>query len=230
MASGKTSGMTPEGQGDDSFGAKASSAGNFKCNKRRIADYPNLWSYTRELYQTPGIRETVDFSHIILSATSAGSKPRQLVAALGWCFALLVLAAVELEQALAAHVWIEHFRETAQRPHQMLRLALAGLPRIHSKRQRAGQNPRAAHGYSDTGVNEKHADVNGVAAPAMNAGRHQRAGGLGPLNWRRRAGEIANARDKNHNADEDHEPGCDPVEVGSWNREGQRQQVIQDEA
>jgi len=64
MASGKTSGMTPEGQGDDSFGAKASSAGHFKCNKRRIADYPNLWSYTRELYQTPGIRETVDFSHI----------------------------------------------------------------------------------------------------------------------------------------------------------------------
>jgi putative glutathione S-transferase len=38
--------------------------GHFKCNVRRIADYPNLWSYTRELYQTPGIRETVDFDHI----------------------------------------------------------------------------------------------------------------------------------------------------------------------
>ncbi len=31
---------------------------------RRIADYPALFSYTRELYQQPGIRETVDFAHI----------------------------------------------------------------------------------------------------------------------------------------------------------------------
>ena len=38
--------------------------GHFKCNLRRIVDYPNLWSYTRQLYQTPGIRETVDFDHI----------------------------------------------------------------------------------------------------------------------------------------------------------------------
>ena len=38
--------------------------GHFKCNIRRLVDYPNLWSYTRELYQTPGIRETVDFGHI----------------------------------------------------------------------------------------------------------------------------------------------------------------------
>jgi putative glutathione S-transferase len=38
--------------------------GHFKCNLRRIVDYPNLWSYTRDLYQTPGIRETVDFDHI----------------------------------------------------------------------------------------------------------------------------------------------------------------------
>ena len=38
--------------------------GHFKCNIRRIVDYPSLWSYTRELYQTPGIRETVDFRHI----------------------------------------------------------------------------------------------------------------------------------------------------------------------
>lgn len=34
--------------------------GPFKCNKRRLVDYPNLWSYTRELYQLPGISETVD--------------------------------------------------------------------------------------------------------------------------------------------------------------------------
>lgn len=34
--------------------------GAFKCNLRRLADYPNLWAYTRELYQMPGIAETVD--------------------------------------------------------------------------------------------------------------------------------------------------------------------------
>jgi glutathionyl-hydroquinone reductase len=34
--------------------------GAFKCNIRRLIDYPNLWAYTRELYQMPGIAETVD--------------------------------------------------------------------------------------------------------------------------------------------------------------------------
>src|SRR5690606_6406677 len=38
--------------------------GHFKCNLRRIVDYPNLWNYTRELYQIPGIEETVNFEHI----------------------------------------------------------------------------------------------------------------------------------------------------------------------
>lgn len=38
--------------------------GHFKCNIRRIVDYPNLWGYTRDLYQWPGVRETVDFRHI----------------------------------------------------------------------------------------------------------------------------------------------------------------------
>jgi glutathionyl-hydroquinone reductase len=37
---------------------------HFKCNLRRIVDYPNLWPYTRELYQYPGVAETVDFGHI----------------------------------------------------------------------------------------------------------------------------------------------------------------------
>ena len=36
--------------------------GAFKCNLRRIVDYPNLWGYTRELYQMPGIAETVDIA------------------------------------------------------------------------------------------------------------------------------------------------------------------------
>lgn len=38
--------------------------GHFKCNLRRLADYPNLWAYTRELYQWPGVAGTVDFTHI----------------------------------------------------------------------------------------------------------------------------------------------------------------------
>ncbi len=38
--------------------------GHFKCNLKRIVDYPNLWSYVRELYQWPGVSETVNFSHI----------------------------------------------------------------------------------------------------------------------------------------------------------------------
>ena len=38
--------------------------GHFKCNLRRIADYPNLSGYLRDLYQQPGIAETVDFDHI----------------------------------------------------------------------------------------------------------------------------------------------------------------------
>lgn len=38
--------------------------GHFKCNIRRIADYPNLSGYLRDLYQTPGVAETVDMRHI----------------------------------------------------------------------------------------------------------------------------------------------------------------------
>lgn len=38
--------------------------GHFKCNWRRIVDYPQLWGYLRELYQLPGIAETVRIGHI----------------------------------------------------------------------------------------------------------------------------------------------------------------------
>lgn len=31
----------------------------FRCNRQRIVDYPNLWAYTRDLYQQPGVAETV---------------------------------------------------------------------------------------------------------------------------------------------------------------------------
>ena len=38
---------------------------HFKCNRKRIVDYPNLWGYTRELYQWPGVAETVNLTHIV---------------------------------------------------------------------------------------------------------------------------------------------------------------------
>ena len=38
--------------------------GHFKCNRQRLSEFPNLWAWTRELYQWPGIAETVDFGHI----------------------------------------------------------------------------------------------------------------------------------------------------------------------
>lgn len=38
--------------------------GHFKCNLKRLVDYPNLWDYIRDLYQRPGIAETVNMHHI----------------------------------------------------------------------------------------------------------------------------------------------------------------------
>lgn len=38
--------------------------GHFKCNLRRIVDYPNLWNYLKDLYQYPGISETCNLDHI----------------------------------------------------------------------------------------------------------------------------------------------------------------------
>jgi len=38
--------------------------GHFKCNLRRLSDFPNLWAYTRELYQWSGVAQTLDLQHI----------------------------------------------------------------------------------------------------------------------------------------------------------------------
>ena len=38
--------------------------GHFKCNRQRLVEFPNLWAYTRDLYQTPGVAETVNLEHI----------------------------------------------------------------------------------------------------------------------------------------------------------------------
>jgi putative glutathione S-transferase len=55
----------------------------FRCNLRRIVDHPNLWAYTRELYQQPGVAETVvldaykrGYHSIPLCAIRAASSPR----------------------------------------------------------------------------------------------------------------------------------------------------------
>ncbi|RLM59698.1 glutathione S-transferase family protein [Halobellus sp. Atlit-31R] len=37
---------------------------HFKCNRRPIHEYPNLWNYTKEIYQLPGVAETVNLDHI----------------------------------------------------------------------------------------------------------------------------------------------------------------------
>jgi putative glutathione S-transferase len=38
--------------------------GHFKCNRRRIAEYPNLSGYIRDLFQMPGVKDSVNFEHI----------------------------------------------------------------------------------------------------------------------------------------------------------------------
>ncbi len=37
---------------------------HFKCNRRQLQQFPRLWEYTRDLYQQPGVEDTVDFDHI----------------------------------------------------------------------------------------------------------------------------------------------------------------------
>ena len=36
----------------------------FQCNKKRIVDYPNIWGYLRDLYNTPGFGDTTNPFHI----------------------------------------------------------------------------------------------------------------------------------------------------------------------
>ncbi|MEL7035800.1 MAG: glutathione S-transferase family protein [Cyanobacteria bacterium J06592_8] len=38
--------------------------GHFKCNLQRIVDYPNLWNYIKDFYQTPGVKDTCNLDHI----------------------------------------------------------------------------------------------------------------------------------------------------------------------
>jgi putative glutathione S-transferase len=38
---------------------------HFKCNRNCLREFPNLWAYTRELYQWPGVADTVNLDHIV---------------------------------------------------------------------------------------------------------------------------------------------------------------------
>ena len=37
---------------------------HFKCNRQRLVDYAHLWGHARELYQMPGVAETVNIDHL----------------------------------------------------------------------------------------------------------------------------------------------------------------------
>jgi putative glutathione S-transferase len=55
--------------------------GHFKCNRRRIVDYPNLWGFVRDVYQTPGISDTVhiDFIKRHYYGSHANLNPSRIV-------------------------------------------------------------------------------------------------------------------------------------------------------
>jgi putative glutathione S-transferase len=55
---------------------------HFKCNRRAIHEYPNLWNYTKELYQLPGVAETVNMDHIRRHyyASHGDLNPKRIVA------------------------------------------------------------------------------------------------------------------------------------------------------
>ena len=38
--------------------------GHFKCNRHKLTEMPVLWAYARDLFQTPGFGDTIDFDHI----------------------------------------------------------------------------------------------------------------------------------------------------------------------
>ena len=54
---------------------------HFKCNRKAIHEYPNLWNYTKEIYQLPGVAETVNIDHITRHyyKTHLDVNPKQLV-------------------------------------------------------------------------------------------------------------------------------------------------------
>src|SRR5262245_15614091 len=100
-------------------------------------------------------------------------------------------------------------------------------------RQRQGedQGPRAARGHAQAPVDEKQAEVDGIAAPRVNAGRDQRTRGLVRGHRRRRPGEAPHTRGGERKTDEDETAGDRPGHrICARDRERQGQQTICDEA
>jgi putative glutathione S-transferase len=54
----------------------------FKCNKQRIADYPNLSNYMRDLYQVPGVADTVKPRYYVINYRSIAKLNRAILGAL----------------------------------------------------------------------------------------------------------------------------------------------------
>jgi len=56
---------------------------HFRCNGRRVVDCPNLWGYTRELYQQPGVAETVKMDEIKVHyyTTHDSLNPKRIIPA-----------------------------------------------------------------------------------------------------------------------------------------------------
>ena len=78
---------------------------------------------------------------------------------------------------------------------------------------------------------EKQTEIDGIAAPAVNAGRDQRAGGLARAHRRRRPSEIANTCGRKRKTNEDEAAGDRPLDrVARRSSQRERQQAIRDEA
>src|SRR5262245_34573250 len=99
------------------------------------------------------------------------------------------------------------------------------------KRHREDQGPRAARRYANAAIDDKQAEIDGIAAPAVNARCDQRAGGLARRHWRCRPQKVANTGGGKDETDEDEgatECPMDPVAPRNGERKGQ--QAIRGEA
>ena len=63
-----------------------------QCNKKRIMDYPNLWGYLRDLYQTPGFGETTKSLHI-----EHGYQAKINIACIKYCHIIMLLSFPNLD-------------------------------------------------------------------------------------------------------------------------------------
>ncbi|ADH66670.1 MULTISPECIES: glutathione S-transferase family protein [Nocardiopsis] len=57
--------------------------GHFKCNVRKLSEYPALWAYARDLFQTPGFGDTTDLDHVRIHYywVHTGINPTRIIAA-----------------------------------------------------------------------------------------------------------------------------------------------------